>query len=61
MASNEDSDDMYDWAKLETVTTFECKYILEQSRGGICIFFVFGQWTDDVYIINIVLKLNSRG
>lgn len=46
MASDEDSDGMYDWAKLETVTTFECKYILEHSCGAIyasCSFFVFGQ------------------
>lgn len=35
MASDGDSDDMDEWAKLETVTTFECKYILEHSGGAI--------------------------
>lgn len=49
MASDEDSDDMNEWAKLETVTTFECKYVLEHSSGIIYILycivceFVFGR------------------
>lgn len=54
MASDDDSDDMDEWAKLETVTKFECKYILEHSCGAI-LYVCFVQIRvscSDVYIIN---------
>lgn len=47
MSSDEDSDIMIEWAKLDTVKTFECKFILEYSYGAVYVYalrkFIFGQ------------------